>query len=189
METCNAVGCFEPRHKSTGGYLYSYCYKHWIEQMESRKREVYEGEEQPIMTEPLCVVEGCDQARMRNGQGEMLTMCPEHQRAYWREQAAKRKPKAKATRNPKPDTSPSGTVIATLFGKAVEVMPPNTVVGSNEVSEAFKRSATEMIPVRHDCDGCEAKTVIEALRAKSPKLAKLIDAVQAEVEATRELGL
>ena len=44
-------------------------------------------------------------------------------------------------------------------------------------------------PATHECTECGAKAVIEALRGKYPKLAKLIDAMQAEVEAARELGL
>ncbi len=173
MDTCSAVGCFKPRHKSTGGYEYSYCYDHWLQRMEGFKWEEQPQKEAMVMVKSdVCTVEGCGKSRMRNRQGEMLTMCEDHQRAYWRDQATKRQ---------KPQAEPKHITIANSVAKVL-------VVEETE-SPDTKRFTVAVNPIEHDCDPCEAKAVIEALRAKSPKLAKLIDALQAEVEAAAALGL
>lgn len=70
--------------------------------------------------------------------------------------------------------------------------PTEVVESLKPAVQALMRSDQQEIavnPVEHDCDQCEAKAVIEALRAKSPKLAKLIDAMEAQERAAMELGL
>ncbi len=215
METCNAVGCFKTRHKSTGGYEYSYCYDHWVEQMENYKLE---GQSTGVNTMPksdTCTVEGCNEPRMRNGKGEMLTMCDEHQRAYWRQKAAEQQakkpvrpratqppvkvksvvaavaPLPKASDNPDVFTPPPTHPTSPLFDSHQDDST-NYITGTPQLqiaSDALYEAASQYIERQHECNSCEAKAVIEALRAKSPKLAKLIDAMQAEVEAAAELGI
>jgi len=38
----------------------------------------------------ICVRQGCDQPRMVSKSGKVMTMCEEHQRAYWREKSRER---------------------------------------------------------------------------------------------------
>lgn len=123
----------------------------------------------------VCNVEGCGKPRMVSNKGKEMTMCPDHQRADWREKAIKRQ---------KPKAAPKQVTTADVIGKvaAVEESDPDE-------QPDYQRIAVALRPIQHNCETCEAKRVIEALRAKSPKLAKLIDAMQAEVEAAAALGL
>lgn len=175
MNTCSAIGCFEPRHRSVGGYEYAYCYQHWLERMEAYKVDDSTGE--TTMKSDICKVDGCNEPRMRNKSGELLTMCEQHQREYWKDaaakQAAKKKDKVAKAAAPK---------VSNITIKTTE--PTYREARPNDVTPDDSKPFNT-----HDCDHCTAKATIEALRAKSPKLAKLIDAMQAEVEAAQELGL
>lgn len=120
-----------------------------------------------------CVVEGCEKQRMVTSKGGKLTMCEDHQREYWRKEAAKKQAAKKASQQ----VAAPQTTIDKGFGKVVEVVEPE------------RQYEIAVNPVQHDCDQCEAKRVIEALKAKSPKLAALIDAMEAQERAAMELGL
>lgn len=136
----------------------------------------------------ICKKEGCDQPRHVSIGGSEFSYCHEHQKEQWaaakRDQTAKEKPekppRPRATQPPKKIE----VVTATLptINTVVEVEPA-------QVAEQFQHVVEALTPIQHDCQQCTAKTTIEALRAKSPKLAKLIDAMQAEVEAAAELGI
>lgn len=58
-----------------------------------------------------------------------------------------------------------------------------------QLGEAVAFAKAHDLQEPHDCKDCYAKGVIEALRAKSPKLAALIDAMEAQERAAHELGL
>jgi hypothetical protein len=165
--------------------------------MEEIKFEGQSAGDTKIMTKvDVCNVEGCGKPRMRNRQGKMLTMCETHQKDYWRKQAANkrnRRPAKAAKQNDNGQPPPivgDGTAAAALdhFQRA-------SIWHDEESRQVFPESAARIEAVLKDeaqpaaCAECGSKRVIEALRAKSPKLAKLIDAMQAEVEAARELGL
>lgn len=157
--------------------------KQFFEEM----RHVLRGEDQMRQ----CSVEGCEQPRMISKRGEVLTRCEFHQREYWREQAAKKEAKKKANQ------SPSQPSPASDGGRPVDkVYPPIGTVVSVDINDLGEQVATmEMksvylsVPEAHDCETCEAKAIIEALKSKSPKLAALIEAMEAEQKAASELGL
>jgi hypothetical protein len=161
MDTCNAVGCFKPRYISSGGKEYTYCQQHLGNQTIDFKRE--ETGDEITMDLDTCRVEGCSKRRYINAKGLKFSFCHEHQKEDW----------ARAKRN-KYQAAP------TKQAAAPAVMPAD---------EPTIQVMTLVQKPIHNCTDCAAKDVIEALRAKSPKLAKLIDAMQAEVEAARELGL
>lgn len=132
----------------------------------------------------ICTVKDCGKPRMVNNKGKELTMCEDHQRAYWRKVAAK---KANKQVEPLPMDVPaeditSGRGVFRIFpGQALEddyvrVPPP-------PMRESTMAAALNGNHETHDCDKCEAKAVLEALKAKSPKLAKLIDAMEAQERA------
>lgn len=118
----------------------------------------------------ICTVKDCGKQRMVNKHNKELTMCEDHQREYWRKDAAKKHAAKKA--------NPQMPAVKTAVAQAV-----------SEVIEAESLYEIAVNPVQHDCDQCEAKAVLEALKAKSPKLAKLIDAMEAQERAALELGL
>jgi len=118
-------------------------------------------------------VKDCGKPRMVNGKGKELTMCEDHQREYWRVDAAKKHAAKKANQQ----VAAPQTTAANGVGKVVEVI------------ESERQYEIAGNPVRHDCDQCEAKAVLEALKSKSPKLAALIDAMEAQERAAMELGL
>lgn len=96
-----------------------------------------------------------------NEKGHQFSFCHEHLQDHWRKAKQKQAAPTKPTAAPAEMPADEPTIqVMTLVQKPI-----------------------------HNCTDCAAKDVIEALRAKSPKLAKLIDAMQAEVEAARELGL
>jgi len=121
----------------------------------------------------ICTVKDCGKPRMVNNKGKELTMCEDHQREYWRVDAAKKHAAKKALQQV---VAPQ-TTTANGVGKVVEVM------------ESGREDEIAVNPVQHDCDQCEAKAVLEALKSKSPKLAALIDAMEAQERAAMELGL
>lgn len=150
-------------------------------------RHVLRGEAE--VTEKICIEEGCTNPRFVTGKGEEHSRCEMHQRAKWnREAKAKREKKAN---QPPPQPSPASD------GGSQEEVHPTSVSFFNTDPETVKR----LIPKvearvndlrgepEHDCESCEAKKVIEALKAKSPKLAALIAAMEAEAKAASELGL
>lgn len=115
--------------------------------------------EKIIMDLDICRVEGCGKKRYINAKGLKFSFCHEHQKEDW----------ARAKRN---KYQAAGTK---------QVTAPKQMSSDEPIIMVMKPE----IPPTHDCNGCEAK----ALKAKSPKLAKLIEAMQVEVEAARELGL
>lgn len=171
-------------------------YKHqYGQKMFNEIRERLTGKEE-IMASTICVVEGCNESRMQNGRGETLTMCDEHQRAYWRNQAAKNN-NAKAGNTPTP-ALPQNTgegakpkrktdaIVRALNGLQEDI---NRAVKPQADQQQFDVEALDDFDREHVCETCTAKAVVEALRAKSPKLAALIDAMEAQERAAHELGL
>jgi hypothetical protein len=152
----------------------------------------------------ICKKEGCDKPRMISKSGVVQTYCDVHQREKWAADKREEYQKVNATTaKPKPskrDTTPksAGNWVDgepdTIKHEVVDVNPafnPWEQAAMQEQIAKYVQHAEEAINGRapDPCDQCEAKAVIEALRAKSPKLAKLIDAMQAEVDAARELGI
>lgn len=165
----------------------------------------------------LCNVEGCQAVRMVSASGKVQTFCEEHQREYWRvaderKQARKAAAKGEASvqsvgqftdGEPAPQAErvtmgeaeqmymeKGPSVQEPPLGKVVEMLPkvdgkPQSVVIEVQAPDKPYYLHGES----HDCKDCYAKGVIEALRAKSPKLAALIDAIEAEQRAAFELGL
>ena len=161
---CNKEGCEQPRHMSVGGHEFTFCTAHMIEKWDADKRgDDVNQEAQPEHKGKIMQQQLC--AVKDCNQPRHLAKSG-HEYRFFIVHMVKLKPSAKKT--------------------ADEVKPlPPEAAAMQAVVEVLEKHH----PAAHDCNACEAKAVIEALRAKSPKLAKLIDAMQAEVEAARELGL
>ena len=150
----------------------------------------------------ICKKEGCTKPRMVNPKGVVQTYCEEHQREYWA--ASKR---ATYGKQPNPKVAEAAGI---LQPEEHIIESPGNLTEENNVfcvrpgqplQDDFVRLVGAPIPSerietiindpseRNACEECGSKLVIEALRAKSPKLAKLIDAMRAEIEAAAELGL
>ncbi len=161
---CNKEGCEQPRHMSVGGHEFTFCRAHMIEKWDADKRgDDVNQEAQPEHKGKIMQQQLC--AVKDCNQPRHLAKSG-HEYRFCKDHMVELKPSAKKT--------------------ADEVKPlPPEAAAMQAVVEVLEKHH----PAAHDCNACEAKAVIEALRAKSPKLAKLIDAMQAEVEAARELGL
>lgn len=159
----------------------------------------------------ICKKEGCDKPRHIGISGNEFTYCHEHQKEQWaatkRQQNAEKKEEKPSRKRatPKPvksvglfnDGDPTPTPdplpmdeqpsMVYFFGTPTEVVEGLKPAVQALMSSSQQETAVE--PVNHDCESCYAKGVIEALKAKSPKLAKLIDAMEAQERAAFELGL
>lgn len=144
-------------------------------------REVLKGEDE--MAVNVCVVEGCGKPRMVSKKGEVLQRCEEHQREVWRKNAAKSFAKKKAlAKEPPPQPSPAsdGGGFIGIATKPVE----NVLV---ELKPALPMDDCEA--VQRGCEHCEAKAIIGMLKARSPKLAALIEAMEDVQRKADDLGL
>jgi hypothetical protein len=164
----------------------------------------------------LCNVEGCQNARMVSKSGKSMQLCEDHQREVWRVDAArKRERKNGANTVTMGEVSLQSMQAITddileTVGRlsSPEVAGAINFLGNQEplpmdeqsyghvytpdfqqLGESSANNARDLHSEAHDCNNCEAKGVIEALRAKSPKLAALIDAMEQEQRAAAELGL
>jgi hypothetical protein len=163
---CNKEGCGQPRHMSIGGHEFTFCTAHMIEKWDADKRG--DGDEANLDVKPnqkgkIMNLKVC--AKDGCNQPRHLAKSG-HEYRFCKDHMGALKPSA-----PKAE-------------KAVTQMPPEAAA-----MQAVVEVLENHHPTTHECSECGAKAVIEALRGKSPKLAKLIDAMQAEVEAARELGL
>jgi len=176
MGICKKEGCDKPRHISIGGTEFSFCHEHQKEQWAAAKREQNQTKKQDKPARPRATKPPVKRAG-NWVDGEPL---PPNVETVISHVVSK----VDMNSEPLPMDEPEEDVMAYAgmgaLGHALASMSR-----SNGTSESFPA----VNPVEHDCNKCEAKAVIEALRAKSPKLAKLIDAMQAEVEAAAELGL
>ena len=177
-------------------YKYQYGQK-----MFDEMRAVLKGEDE---METICCVEGCGQPRMISQKGETLQRCVMHQREYWREQAAKKEAKKKAA-NPIPaprkrgGVVKSGTISQIADNEIKEVFVPPLPIGTvvsvdmNDLGEQpptmEMKSVYLSVPEAHDCEHCEAKAIIGMLKARSPKLAALIEAMEDVQRKADDLGL
>lgn len=135
-------------------------------------------------------------------------MCEEHQREYWRVKAAetnaKKPPRPRHTAPPVKsvgqftDGEPAPQAERVTMGEAEQMYMENGPSAQEPVNTAAAIESVERLTEvmthlnayqPHDCKDCYAKGVIEALRARSPKLAALIDAMEAQERAAHELGL
>lgn len=169
-------------------YKYQYG-QHLFDEM----RRILRGEDEVKTT---CSVDGCVQPRMISKKGEMLQRCEMHQREYWRVQQAAKTAKKKAAQ---PPHQPS-PVIDKGSPDPLATYMNNVTMAAKGIQEAAARAFPEgtaaieaMLiknePVAHDCETCEAKAIIAMLRARSPKLAALIDAMEETQRKAAELGL
>ena len=163
---CNKEGCGQPRHVSLGGHEFTFCLAHMAEKWDADKRgdaDEVNQHVQPERKEKIVQPKLC--AMDGCNQPRHLAKSG-HEYRYCKDHMGALKPAVKKAAD------------------AVKPLP-SEAAAMQAVVEVLEKHH----PATHDCKDCDAKAVIEALRAKSPKLAKLIDAMQAEVEAVRELGL
>jgi hypothetical protein len=156
-------------------------------------REVLKGEDE--MSEAVCTVKGCGKPRMISKAGEELTRCEDHMREYWRDQADKKAAKKKAKEKASVDPIAKGF---SAVDQAVQGLQQAAARAFPEVTtklEAMLVDSDRPLPmdecesVERDCEHCEAKAIIGMLKARSPKLAALIEAMEATQRTAAELGL
>lgn len=184
--------------------LIAYKYQYG-QQLFNEMRVILRGEEE--MAGKVCVVEGCGKPRFVTAKGEEHTRCEQHQRGKWRDDAEIKRQK-KATAEPSPQPSPASEegrekldrlAIEIAMSekrreerlKVIEPLPmdePEVDMSAFAGSFDAVMASIQSAPV-HNCETCEAKRVLDALRGKSPKLAALIDAMEAQEQAAKELGL
>lgn len=88
--TCSMPGCSAPRFVGKDGHVYSKCHEHFIEYFRRQRENDWEGwqgvriDQIRKADKTICCVPECSEPRMVAKNGKTLTMCEEHQRAYWR---------------------------------------------------------------------------------------------------------
>lgn len=109
-------------------------------------------------------------------------------------------PTSETTFKPMSAAAAASNAVKTINESVKGLTPPDV----REKVEAIVNGVSEPLPMDDNdpfaeipvyghelpnCEACYAKGVIEALRAKSPKLAALIDAMEAQERAAHELGI
>lgn len=169
-QLCMADGCRNPRYIAWGWYEFRYCYGH----MQMRRTESTEViiQKEPEMNANVCLKEGCTEPRYVSAKGKVFSFCLDHQREEWRDKA-----KARTAR------------------RKVESLAAEPLAQKALVEPVHAESpAPQPVMASHDCppdecQNCRAALILDGLRARSAKLAKLIDAVQTELEIFDELGI
>lgn len=183
---CKVDGCGQPRHVSIGGHEFTYCIEHQREQWAAAKRD--EGAKKkaektaakparPRATQTPVKTAGqwVDAEPAPAPQLERVTM-GEAERLYMEQE-------------PLPmDEQPSIVYFFNTPTEVVDSLKPavQALMRSSQEETAGEIHETANAPY---CESCYAKAVVETLRAKSPKLAALIDAMEQEQRAAHELGL
>ncbi len=163
---CNKEGCGQPRHVSLGGHEFTFCLAHMAEKWDAYKRGDADEVNQHVQPERKEKIVQPKLCAMDGCKQPRHLAKSGHEYRYCKDHMGALKPAVKKAAD------------------AVKPLP-SEAAAMQAVVEVLEKHH----PATHDCKDCDAKAVIEALRAKSPKIAALIDAMQAEVNAMKELGL
>jgi len=139
-------------------------------QMFEEMRQVLRGEEE--MSEKVCVVEGCGLPQYVTPKGERHYRCEKHQKEQWREDQQRKSAKKADKRD-----------------RIVDEIVASEALREQQLKVAHPLPMDECEAVERDCEHCEAKAIIGMLKARSPKLAALIEAMEATQRTAAELGL
>lgn len=133
-------------------------------------RVILKGEEE--MSEKVCVVEGCGLPQYVTPKGERHSRCEKHQKEQWREDQQRKSAKKADKRD-----------------RIVDEIVASEALREQQLKVAHPLPMDECETVERDCEHCEAKAIIGMLKARSPKLAALIEAMEATQRTAAELGL
>lgn len=140
----------------------------WIHSMlKSRKERLMS---QNGLTPQICKEDGCNEVRMVSKNGAVLSYCPEHQRAYWREAARA----SKQNKQQHPATS-------TRLRRQVRPLPPPEETPALGVVDEVLPSVEQIAPGDHGCnDACDAciyRQVLDLVAERYPDVAELVSAM------------
>lgn len=199
-KVCVVEGCGKPRFVTAKGEEHSRCEQHqrekWRDDAEvKRQKKAAAAAEYPIADQSDPKVQAMRQADPMN------TYLGNVDKAVKGIEAAAAAEPQLSPVNEGGSESKRGVIVGEVMSiRFDDTGNPIAVVNTSLLPPALETPSIYMTvtdpeslpmdePVTHDCETCEAKAVIEALRAKSPKLAALIEALEAEKRAARDLGL